>query len=93
MALSIFPIFLSINQVGSPSCPAQLEEVPPTEDLALVEDVVQGQAPPQRRQRRRGDAGRCYKMPIFSEDYISPVEGSELNFLNHGLVLALRRLD
>lgn len=58
-----------VIQVGSPSCPTQLAQIPAAPHLALVEVVAEGQAPPQRHPRRGRDRGEylcCVPVPALT---------------------------
>lgn len=67
-------MYFSFAQSGSPSCPAQLAQIPAAPHLALVEDVAEGQAPPQRHPRRGWARGK----------YLSTLTNSYLiNMMKH----------
>lgn len=50
-------------QAGTASGAEKPSQVPLPADLALVEDVAEGQASPQRPEHRGGDAGKLFPYP------------------------------
>lgn len=60
-------MLIFLKQVIPASSPTQLEEIPPTEDMAMVENVEQGQAFAQRSQRRGRNEGKFAKFKILKK--------------------------